>query len=71
MTEQQIKYMANRFLTWRLPDNFRPDGGVTFTAIGNAGSPFEYRNRPFGTNLLDAMQAEEMVRYMIDGIPSV
>lgn len=29
MTDDQIKYMAGRFLSWKLPKNFNPDGGTT------------------------------------------
>lgn len=70
MREDQIKHMVDRFLSWKLPSGFQPDGGVTFTPAGNAGTPHEYRNQPSGTNLLDADQAAAMVRHMVDGIPA-
>jgi hypothetical protein len=70
MTEAQIKHMVNRFLTWKLPENFNPDGGVTFEKVGNKGTPHEYRYQPSGTNLLDGAQAEAMVRHMIEGMPA-
>lgn len=69
MRDDQIKHMVNRFLAWRLPEDFRPDGGVTFTPTGNAGTAHEYRNEPSGTNLLDADQAQAMVRHMLAGLP--
>ena len=69
MTEDQIKYMVSRFLTWRLPENFNPDGGVSFQRLGNEGTPHQYTREPSGTNLLDATQAEAMVRHIIDGMP--
>lgn len=69
MTEDQVKHMVERFLRWRLPQNFAPDGGVTFEKFGNAGTPHQYRREPVGTNLLDFMQASEMVRYMVEGLP--
>lgn len=69
MTEEQIKYMVNRFLGWKLPENFNPDGGVTFNKRTNLGTPYEYENKPNGTNLLDATQADAMVRYMLEGLP--
>jgi hypothetical protein len=28
MTDEQIKHMVNRFLGWRLPENFQPDAGI-------------------------------------------
>lgn len=67
--EEQIKHMANRFLGWRLPDNFNPDGGVRFERFGNAGTEHQYVNSPTGTNLLDAGQAEEMIRFIVQGMP--
>lgn len=62
MTEEQIKHMVSRFLQWKLPENFNPDGGVKFERIPN--------HTPVGTNLLDGVQADAMVRHMIEGMPS-
>lgn len=69
MTEEQIKHMALRFLAWPLPEDFMPDGGVSFSHISNAGTDYEYRHSPVGTNLLNYRQAIEMVRHMIEGMP--
>lgn len=63
MTEVQIDHMVNRFLGWRLPENFNPDNGITVRA-GGWSPGFE----PSGTNLFDATQAEAMVRHMIEGL---
>lgn len=63
MTEDQIKHMVNRFLSWKLPLDFRPDAGISYT-------PLSYKMPPSGTNLFDAAQADAMVRYMIEGMPS-
>jgi hypothetical protein len=74
VTDEQIKYMVNRFLGWRLPENFQPDAGISFKPEYNfeynatRGKPPEH-HEPSGTNLLDATQAEAMVRYMIQGMP--
>lgn len=66
--EAQIKHMVQRFLSWRLPDNFNPDGGVRFEReINGARRPHEWW--PSGTNVFDAVQAEAMVRHMIEGLP--
>lgn len=62
--------MVGRFLGWRLPDPWHPDGGVSFKRYGNEGTSHQYTNEPSGTNLLDAMQADAMVRHMIDGMPA-
>jgi hypothetical protein len=68
--DEQIKHMVNRFLQWRLPENFNPDGGISFERMGNAHSPgWAYKREPVGTNLFDATQTEEMIRYLVDGMP--
>lgn len=70
MTEAQIKHMVSRFLCWRLPENFNPDGGISFKATFNENSPFgPMKAEPSGTNLFDAVQAEEMVRNMLLAMP--
>lgn len=74
MTEEQIKYMVDRFLSWKLPANFAPDAGITFTPEYNVeynaiyGRPPQ-RHEPVGTNLFDAAQAEAMIRYIVEGLP--
>jgi len=68
--DQQIKYMVDRFLAWRLPENFAPDAGISFKPTFNDHMPFgPQKNEPVGTNLFDAQQAEAMVRYMLEGMP--
>lgn len=67
ITPEQIKYMADRFLAWKLPAGFRPDGGITFEPFGNKGTQYEYKREPSGTNLLDATQAYAMVQHMVAG----
>lgn len=71
MTDEQIKHMVDRFLMWKLPEHFNPDGGISFDAIACKGTPHEFRREPVGTNLLSADQAKEMVRYMIADLPIV
>lgn len=66
LNEVQIRYMVNRFLSWKLPYDFNPDGGITFKQFYN--SEQLYRNEPTGTNLFDAKQAEAMVQYMAEGL---
>lgn len=69
MTEDQIKYMAQRFLGWKLPENFIPDCGIHFDAeAAMKMDPRNGRYEPTGTNLFDARQAQAMVRYMVDGM---
>lgn len=69
LTEAQIKHMANRFLGWTVPENFSPDAGISFERLKKHGGGFF--PLPVGTNLLDASQAEAMVRYLVDGVLEV
>lgn len=69
MNDDQIKHMANRFLSWELPTDFTPDGGITFTRFGNFGIMHQYENHPTGTNLLAYTQALSMVNYLVEGLP--
>jgi len=67
LSDEQIKYMRDRFLSWTLPQDLNPDGGISFK---RSESATKYNHPwPVGTNFLTATQAEEMVRYMIDGLP--
>lgn len=74
ISEAQIKHMVSRFLGWRLPETFHPDNGISFTPEFNAeymakvGKPPQ-RRIPIGTNLFDAVEADQMVRYMVEGLP--
>jgi hypothetical protein len=69
MTDEQIKYMVNRFLQWRLPENFNPDGGISFKGTFNEHTSHPMKHEPVGTNLFDFTQAEGMIRYMMEGMP--
>lgn len=69
VTDAQIKHMVDRFLMWKLPQHFNPDGGVSFEAVASKGTPHEFRREPVGTNLFDAMQALDMVRHMLEELP--
>ena len=71
MTDAQIKHMVNRFLNWKLPEHFRPDGGISFEPMGSKGTQYEFRREPVGTNLFDAEQATAMVRHMLEGMESM
>lgn len=69
LTDAQIKHMVDRFLGWRLPENFSPDGGISFKKTFNDHMPTPQKHEPSGTNLFDATQADAMVRWMIEGMP--
>lgn len=66
MTDDQIKYMVERFLSWKLPTDFNPDNGIS-AQRPNYGPNVAWE--PSGTNLLDYDQANAMVRHMVDGMP--
>jgi hypothetical protein len=65
--EKLIKHMVSRFLGWKLPENFNPDGGISFKPTFNEHTAYPMKHGPTGTNLFDAMQAEGMIRYMLEG----
>jgi hypothetical protein len=52
--------IVNRFLNWRLPDDFSPDCGVSFV------KPSHQTSWPVGTNLLTATQARQMLEYVLN-----
>lgn len=72
--EAAIKQMAERFLMWKLPANFNPDAGISFTPEYNVeymarkGKP-PMRHEPMGTNLWGYTDAVAMVRHML-GLPT-
>lgn len=70
MTNEQIKYMVDRFLGWKLPENFAPDAGISFKAAYNEHTAHPAKHNPSGTNLFDSTQAEAMVRHMVEGMPA-
>lgn len=70
MTDEQVKHMTEQFLRWKLPEDFRPDGGITFTPAYRGVGGVELRHEPVGTNLLDYEQAKAMVLYMVEGLPT-
>lgn len=67
LIDDQVKFMVDRFLQWKLPEDFHPDGGIKFDA--NEYAKIDPRNPkfgPVGTNLFTAYQAEAMVRFMLN-----
>ena len=77
MTDKQIEHMVQRFLMWRLPENFNPDNGISFKPTFNAtpqamkalGLSEPMKCNPVGTNLFDYDQTKAMVQYMLEGLP--
>lgn len=68
MRKDQINHMVDRFLMWRLPQDFSPDNGIIFDPVASRGTDHEYMRTPVGTNLFSAVQATAMVRHMLDGL---
>lgn len=54
--EEIIKKATSRFLGWKLPDTFNPDGGISY----------DHRGDVIGTHLFTAQEAELMVRYILE-----
>ena len=67
LTDEEVRVMVSRFLQWKLPSDFSPDGGIIFKAVFNENTPNPMRHQPVGTNLLTATQAEAMIRHMLAG----
>ena len=63
-----VRELTNRFLSWKLPDDFNPDGGIIFCKIINPGTTREFINRPVGTNLFNAEQAKQMIEHLLEGL---
>lgn len=59
LAKPDIGEMTSRFLGWRLPDEFHPDAGVSFTAPENKAW------WPTGTNLLTYDQAKAMFEHVV------
>ena len=70
MTDEQIKYMVEQFLRWKLPEPWRPDGGISFQPTYQGVGGTTMKREPIGTNLFDYTQAKAMVLHMLDGLPS-
>ena len=70
LSDKQIQHMVDRFLRWRLPEDFCPDAGISFEKTFNNHLPVPMKHEPTGTNLFDAIQATAMVQYMVEELPS-
>lgn len=67
MEKKPIDVMVDRFLGWKLPDDFCPDAGVSFKRDFNEHTNYPMKHEPVGTNLLTADQAKAMLEYVLDG----
>lgn len=64
--DEIAKLMVDRFLGWKLPEDFQPDAGISFKPNYNEDTQYENKHQPVGTNLFTATQATEMVKYMLE-----
>jgi hypothetical protein len=64
MTSPSIDECVNRFLGWKLPKDFDPDGGINFNKLPHLHDSHEW---PVGTNLFTAIQAKAMFEYVLSG----
>lgn len=66
---------VDRFLGWKLPEDFHPDGGISFEPYFNVeynakqGKPPQ-RHEPIGTNLFTADQAKAMFEHVFAALPN-
>lgn len=65
MTNYDIDKMVSRFLRWKIPEDFFPDGGISFKPTFNGINGSQIKAEPSGTNLFTYSQAKEMVLYML------
>lgn len=68
MSEDKIKTMTERFLSWSLPEDFVPDAGITFTPDFNVNTDFPMKHKPTGTNLFNYTQAKAMIEHITQGV---
>lgn len=66
LSADQVEYLVQRFLSWRLPENFHPDNGISAQRPNYAPN---VAWEPTGTNLFDYEQAKAMVHHMAEGLP--
>lgn len=68
-----VAEMVNRFLGWKLPKDFAPDAGISFSPefnveyMASLGKP-PMRHEPIGTNLFNADQAKAMFEHCIPSV---
>lgn len=68
-TKSAMKQAVERFLGWRLPQDFAPDCGISFD--GRKDDEWnKNKTWPTGTNLFTAEQAKQMLEYVLSAIPT-
>ena len=64
-----IDRLVNKFLCWKLPKDFCPDGGIFFKRIPDFPEFNKWEYEPIGTNLFTADQAKAMFEYLLADEP--
>jgi hypothetical protein len=65
-----ISKLVDRFLNWKLPEDFSPDCGISFKRTHSEFGPFgPQKHEPVGTNLLTADQARAMLEHILPPMP--
>lgn len=62
MSKKLIEQMVNKFLAWKLPQDFAPDAGISFDKWP---TDFDKLGWPTGTNIFTADQARAMIEHMM------
>lgn len=60
MRPRTIRDLVDRFLSWKLPQDFGPDCGISFKP------PTHPNSWPVGTNLFTAEQARQMLEHILE-----
>ena len=65
-----VDKIVNRFLGWKLPKDFAPDGGISFKRESDYEHPVFGRSvyEPVGTHLFTTDQAKAMFEYCLQGL---
>ena len=67
MSKKLIDEMVDRFLCWKLPKDFHPDAGISFTPTHFQQGENADLHWPVGTNLLTAEQVRAMFEHVLAG----
>ena len=69
MDEEKLERMVDRFLTWQLPEDFYPDGGINYDPPSDESmgtKSYKPKRHVFvGTNLFTADQTREMILHIL------
>lgn len=60
-----LKIAVDRFLRWKMPENFMPDRYIAFNVAEARNDPHGW---PTGTNLFTATEAREMFEHCLAGL---